>query len=190
MEHASACLCIQSLAPDPGAIQTLQIDPRGQHACFGRDQIDQIAEELARVDRREKPKGIYTTINAVSPQLLARANGRLATEKIGGATAEDVARRSSILIDIDTQRPKNGRAGVYPRAAGRVRCVHSRALAREQRGDRRSALAETHDGNLADTPDVRNHRSLSVVRAKNAQRIPRIQNRVTTCTSYHSLSSK
>ena len=85
---------------------------------------------------------------------------------------------------VSTSTP-NGRS--RPRScprptAARVGRVYARALAREQRGNRRPALAETDDGDLADTPDVGNHRSLSVVRARNAQRIPRIQNRVTTCT--------
>src|SRR5574338_250952 len=52
-----------------------------------------------------------------------------------------------------------GGARVDAVADARVRRVHARALAREQGGHRRAAFPEPDDGDLADAPDVRNHRS-------------------------------
>ena len=71
-----------------------------------------------------------------------------------------------------------------------VRGVHAHAVAAEQHRGGAPALAQADDGDLAPAPLPRDHRSLSVVSAMNAQRIPRIQKRTTTWVSSHPFISK
>ena len=73
---------------------------------------------------------------------------------------------------------------VFDRMRGSgIRNVHSLAVSEQQLGDRRAALAKTENCNFAFLVHSGCHLSFSVLSAKNAQRIPRIQNRTTTWLS-------
>ncbi len=76
------------------------------------------------------------------------------------------------------------------RARTAVRRVDARALAYQQFRHGPSTPAESEYGYLAARKPLAHHRNLSVVSATKAQRIPRIQKRITTCVSGHPLSSK
>ena len=76
------------------------------------------------------------------------------------------------------------------RRIGSVRRVDARLARTQQPNDGFSAPGEPDDGYLAPQPLVRHHRSFNVVRATNAQRMPSIQKRTTTCVSVHPDNSK
>lgn len=52
-----------------------------------------------------KPVGIYTTLNPVQPELLARAKDRLANQKNSATKDENILRRRWLFLDIDPVRP-------------------------------------------------------------------------------------
>ena len=70
--------------------------------------------------------------------------------------------------------------------------VHVVPATREQQRGGGAALAEPDDGDFAGAIHERvdHQRSLSVLSARKAQKMPRIQNRTTTCDSGHPFSSK
>ena len=63
------------------------------------------AQQAASYEHFRNPKGIYFTLNAVNPALLARSPEQI-TEYLDTTTSDaDVVRRRWILIDVDPQRP-------------------------------------------------------------------------------------
>ena len=81
-----------------------------------------------------------------------------------------------------------GERGACPAVGG----VHRHAVAEEQTGRRDAALAEADDRHLAPgaAPLLEHQRTFSVARATSAQRMPRIQNRMTTVVSAQPCFSK
>ncbi len=76
---------------------------RGRRILSGYfDNVDALIECAEALDG--KAKGVYVTLNAIDPALLARANNR--TKAPESATSDrDVRRRSWLLVDIDPTRP-------------------------------------------------------------------------------------
>ena len=67
--------------------------------------FERAAQQAALYDQSRCPKGIYFTLNAVNPALLARSPDQI-TEYLDTTTSDaDVVRRRWILIDVDPQRP-------------------------------------------------------------------------------------
>src|SRR5688500_6166814 len=93
-------------------------------------------------------------------------------------------------IDIGAGSAERGRGVVDRRPLPCVRDIDADAFPAEQRRDAASALPEADDRDLTGAPGGRDHRSFSVVRATNAQRIPRIQKRTTTWVSRQPFISK
>lgn len=69
------------------------------------DNFDKAAHDIAVMDCRQKPKGIYTTINPCNPALLARANNRLVERPKATTSDADITRRRWLPFDIDPHRP-------------------------------------------------------------------------------------
>ena len=76
------------------------------------------------------------------------------------------------------------------RCDAQVRGVHARAGAPQEPRHRHAAAAEPDHRDFAVRQQLPYHLSLIVLSARNAQRIPRIQNRTTTFVSGHPFSSK
>ena len=76
------------------------------------------------------------------------------------------------------------------RCDAEVRGVHARAGVPQEPRHRDAAAAEPDHRDLAARQQLPHHLSLSVLSARNAQRMPRIQNRTTTFVSGHPFSSK
>lgn len=77
-----------------------------QHVTTGFfDDIEQLV--LTAADRSGRDDGVYLTINPVNPALLARApKNKVRRAGSGDTTSDrDVARRRSILVDVDPIRP-------------------------------------------------------------------------------------
>jgi hypothetical protein len=77
-----------------------------QHVTTGFfDDLDQLARAAAA--RSGKDDGVYVTLNPVNPALLARAKKNEVRRAGGGDTTSDrdVAKRRSILVDVDPVRP-------------------------------------------------------------------------------------
>lgn len=65
---------------------------------------DTAADVAVQLDEREKPEGIYVTLNPCNPALLARANHRLRAG-IDRTKDEQITSLRHLLIDIDPERP-------------------------------------------------------------------------------------
>ncbi len=95
-------------------------------------------------------------------------------------------------LDLDAAARKPGRLRVERRAAPAVRGVHGDPVVPQQPGRGAAAPAESDDRHLAPgaAPLREHHRTLSVASATSAQRMPRIQKRVTTVVSAQPSFSK
>lgn len=60
---------------------------------------------IARIDEKNKPFGIYVTLNPVKPELLARAENRILPKAKVTTSDEDVTSLRWIMVDIDPVRP-------------------------------------------------------------------------------------
>lgn len=76
------------------------------------------------------------------------------------------------------------------RRGGPIRGIDRRVMRAQQPGRRVAAAPEAEHRHFALPPEFGCHRSLRVVRATKAQRMPRIQKRTTTWDSFHPFSSK
>ena len=74
--------------------------------------------------------------------------------------------------------------------ARRIRRVHPRPAPSQELRRGHPAATESQHRHLAGREVACRHRSLSVASATNAQRMPRIQNRTTTCVSFQPIISK
>lgn len=96
-------------------------------------------------------------------------------------------------VDADSRTLQHARAILHTLRRARIGDVHAIAARAEQRRRGRAALAQADHGDLAGDA-IRQwtggHRILSVLSATNAQRIPMIQKRTTTCDSVHPSISK
>jgi len=94
-------------------------------SLFARyDDIDDVARKVARMDAVQKPRGIYTTLADINPQLYARSPGEFSVTS--AASDADVLRRRWILIDCDPCRPADTSASddQLSAAAQRAEDVH------------------------------------------------------------------
>jgi len=96
---------------EPGSvieIRALGVPGKGKpHTVAGYfDDFDAAAEAVARLDDR-KPAGIYLTLNAIAPALLARSPNKLVDylEPLTSDSDTDVVRRRWLLLDFDPRRP-------------------------------------------------------------------------------------
>ena len=86
---------------------------------FDHDHLNELAK--AAIEWTSKAEGCYVTINAVNPDLLARAANRVVTKPKHTTTDDDIVRRIGLVFDADPHRP----AGVSATDA-------EKALARER----------------------------------------------------------
>lgn len=90
--------------------------------------FDDIGRLVDAVARFRQARGIYITMNAVSPAVLARANNRLRRAGRGTTTSDaDVTGRRWLLLDIDPVRP----AGVSATDAEREAAMQRAAAIRD-----------------------------------------------------------
>lgn len=69
------------------------------------DDVAKAARDIAMLDARRRPRGIYTTINPCNPSLLARANNRLIERPKHTTSDTEIIRRRWLPYDIDPIRP-------------------------------------------------------------------------------------
>lgn len=94
-----------ALLHEPGSVFEIRIPNSGRAGTVSGyfDNVEAAAKAIARYDH--KVPGIYVTLNPVNAALLARSANRL-KERARETTADaDVARRSTLLIDVDYKRP-------------------------------------------------------------------------------------
>src|SRR5450759_936011 len=116
-----------------------------------------------------------------------RGNAGAGNDQRCGRYARQVVRAA---VDRDARRAQLGGGLRHGRAVTGIGGVDAPPFTHEEPGGSDAAAAQPDDGNLAAVQRVVDHRSFSVLNARKAHRMPRIQKRTTTCASGHPASSK
>jgi hypothetical protein len=92
---------------------------RTDSGYFDADHRDDLADYAMGLS--ESGAAVYTTLNAVNPQLLSRYSNRLEVNASSTTTDKDVTRRRQLLIDLDPVRPSGTSATDAQLEAARIK---------------------------------------------------------------------
>ena len=116
-----------ALLVEPGGVvepRAIQQDRKVSSGYF--DDLASMVEMIEPMDATCAYQGIYLTLNAINPALLARRVSRESLSRLGKSDAttadSDVIRRRSLPIDIDPVRP----SGILGHARGASACLSNR----------------------------------------------------------------
>lgn len=106
--RASAIAFARLLLREPGAVAELRAPKvrRGQYTTNASgyfDDPEKLVAAAALIDGTAE--GVFVTLNPVRPELLARANNRLASGVKATTSDLDILARRFLLIDLDPRRP-------------------------------------------------------------------------------------
>ena len=79
---------------------------RGTCSGYFND-VELAAREAAKLDYQNQPGGIYVTLNAGIPDLLARANNQLVFSPASTTSDSEITRRRWLMLDLDPVRPSD-----------------------------------------------------------------------------------
>ena len=101
------CRAVELLAPDGGVVEVRALADGATHSGYF-DDYGALAQAVEALDADPAVAGIYVTLNAVNPALLARRANRIKMRlsRKDAATADaDILRRRWLPVDIDPVRP-------------------------------------------------------------------------------------
>ena len=136
-----------NLITAPGEVRELRAPKTTQGTISGYyDNTEAFSRDAARLSG--KAPGVYTTINPVNPELLARASNRSKTFANLTVSDSDILFRHFVLIDIDPVRPSGISSTDAEQAAATERAEEIAAYLVEQ-GSPPESLLEVSTGNGA-----------------------------------------